>query len=168
MTPSIGRTLHLFADLLPSWTLVPILTLLPNFGGFHRTFQRVRLASGGRLLLRTPGPVPFGTCICSNVETILSWTCHVYGPFEFRTSLGTSILPSTRWISIQLAAGSSSSTKRKVQPPRKSEIRRYLCITLYHVIKQTTPTKTMAADTSDSSPLRENEWQNIKLNGILW
>ena len=44
------------------------------------------------LLLRTPAPVPFGTCICSNVETILSWTCHVYGPFEFRTSLGTSIL----------------------------------------------------------------------------
>ena len=38
------------------------------------------------------GPVPFGTCICSNVETILSWTCHVYGPFEFQTSLGTSIL----------------------------------------------------------------------------
>ena len=34
----------------------------------------------------------FGTCICSNVETILSWTCHVYGPFEFWTSLGTSIL----------------------------------------------------------------------------
>ena len=30
--------------------------------------------------------------ICSNVETILSWTCHVYGPFEFRASLGTSIL----------------------------------------------------------------------------
>ena len=42
--------------------------------------------------LRSPDPVPFGTCICSNVETILSWTCHVYGPFEFRTSLGTSIL----------------------------------------------------------------------------
>ena len=69
---------------------LPILTLLPNFGGFHRTLQRVRLANRGRLLLRTPGPVPFGTYICSNVETILSWTCHVYGPFEFRTSLGTS------------------------------------------------------------------------------
>ena len=68
------------------------LTLLPNFGGFHGTLQRVRLANRGRLLLRTPGPVPFWTCICSNVETILSWTCHVYGPFEFRTSLGTSIL----------------------------------------------------------------------------
>ena len=54
--------------------------------------QRMRLAIRGRLLLWTPGPVPFGTCICSNVETILSWTCHVYGPFEFRTSLGTSIL----------------------------------------------------------------------------
>ena len=54
--------------------------------------QRVRLANRGRLLLRTPGPVPFGTCICSYVETILSWTCRVYGPFEFRTSLCTSIL----------------------------------------------------------------------------
>ena len=64
----------------------------PNFGGFHRTLQRVRLANRGRLLLRTPGPVPFGTCMCSYIETILSWTCHVYGPFEFRTSLGTSIL----------------------------------------------------------------------------
>ena len=62
-------------------------------GGFHRTLQRVRLANRGRLLLRTPGPVQFETCICSNFETILSWTCHVYGPFEFRTSLGTSILP---------------------------------------------------------------------------
>ena len=67
------------------WTLLPILTLLPNFGGFHRTLQRVQLANRGRLLLRTPGPVPFGTYICCNVETILSWTCHVYGPFEFRT-----------------------------------------------------------------------------------
>ena len=81
-----------------NWTIIPILTLLPNFGGFHRTLQRVRLANRGRLLLRTPGPVPFGTCICSNVETILSWTCHVYGPFEFRTSLGTSILLSTTQI----------------------------------------------------------------------
>ena len=92
MTHSIDKTLHQFANLLPNWTLLPILILLPNFGGFHRTLQRMRLANRGRLLLRTPGPVPFGTCICSNVETILSWTCHVYGPFEFLTSLGTSIL----------------------------------------------------------------------------
>ena len=54
--------------------------------------QRMRLANRGRLLLRTPGHVPFGTCICSNLDTILSWTCHVYGPSECRTSLGTSIL----------------------------------------------------------------------------
>ena len=92
MTPSIDQTLHQFANVLPNWTLIPILTLLPNFGGFHRTLQRVRLANRGRLLLQTPGPVPFGTCICSNVETILSWTCRVFGPLEFRTSLGTSIL----------------------------------------------------------------------------
>ena len=44
-----------------------------------------------RLLLRAPGLLPFGTCICSYVDTILFWTCHVYVPFEFRTSLGTSI-----------------------------------------------------------------------------
>ena len=92
MTPSIDQILHQFANLLLNWTLLPILTLLPNFGDFHRTLQRVRLANRGCLLLRAPGPVPFWTCICSNVETILSWTCHAYGPFEFRTSLGTSIL----------------------------------------------------------------------------
>ena len=109
MTPSIVQTLHLFANLLPNWTLISILTLLPNFGGFHGTLQRVRLANRGRLLLRTPGPVPFGTCICSNVETILSWTCHVYGPFEFRTSLGTSIFLSREfWVlaSCQLLSNS--------------------------------------------------------------
>ena len=66
MTPSIDQTLHQFASLLPNWTLIP------NFGGFHRTLQWVWLANRGRLLLRTPGPVPFGICICSNVETILS------------------------------------------------------------------------------------------------
>ena len=92
MTHSIDQTLHQFANVLPNLTLLLILTLLPNFAGFHRTLQRMRLANRGRLLLRTPGPVPFGTCICSNVETIISGTCHVYGPFEIQTSLGTSFL----------------------------------------------------------------------------
>ena len=72
MTPSIDQTLHQFANLLPNWTLLPIFTLLPYFGGSHRKLQRVRLANRGRLLPRTPGPVPFRTCICSSVETILS------------------------------------------------------------------------------------------------
>ena len=72
--------------------------------GFHRTLilQRVRLANRGRLLLRPPGPVPFGTCICSNVETIHSLTCNVYGPFECRTCLGTSILLVSTYISFFL------------------------------------------------------------------
>ena len=56
----------------------------------------MRLANRGHLLLRTPVPVPFGTCICSNVETILSWTCHIYRLSEFWTSLGTSILLSIK------------------------------------------------------------------------
>ena len=38
----------------------------------RRAKSPLLLANRGRLLLRTPGPVPFGTCICSNVETILS------------------------------------------------------------------------------------------------
>ena len=75
-----------------SGLFLPILTLLPYFWGFNRTLQWVRLDNRGRLLLRTSGPVLFGTCISSNVETILSWTYHVYGPFEFLTSLGTFIL----------------------------------------------------------------------------
>ena len=57
-------------------------------GGFVGHLKRVRLANRGRLLFWIPDPVRFGTCICSN----LSWTCHVYGPFEFRTFLGTSIV----------------------------------------------------------------------------
>ena len=95
MTPSIDQTLHLFANLLPNWTFIPILTLLPSFGGFHRTLQRLRLANRGRLFLRKPGPVPFGTCICSNVETVLSWACRVCGPFGFRASLGASVFIKT-------------------------------------------------------------------------
>ena len=58
----------------------------------NRTFATGTASRQRTLLLKTSGPVLFGTCICSNVETILSWTCHISGPFEFRTSLGTSIL----------------------------------------------------------------------------
>ena len=100
MTPSIDKTLHQFANLIPNWTL-----FLPIFGGFHRTLQRMRLANRGRLLLRTPGPVPFGTWICFNVETILSWTCNIYGPFEFRSSLGTSILLLQKLLRMKLFIG---------------------------------------------------------------
>ena len=52
--------------------------------GFHRTLQRVRLANRGRLLLRTPGPVPFGTYVCSNVESILHELV-MFLDFEFLT-----------------------------------------------------------------------------------
>ena len=80
-------------ELITELDFITDFDLITIFGGFHRTLQRVWLANRGRLLLRTPGPVPFGTCICSNVETILSRTCHVYRPFEFWTPLATSILP---------------------------------------------------------------------------
>ena len=92
VTPLTDQTLHQF---LTYHRTRPYYQFWPYFqisGGFHRTFQRVRLANRRHLLLLTPGPVQFETCICSSVETILSWTCHVYGLFEFRTFLGTSIL----------------------------------------------------------------------------
>ena len=94
VTPSTDQTLHHFVNLFyRTWLHCRFWPYYRISGGFHRTFQRVRLANRGRLLLRTSGTVPFGTCICSNVETILSWTWHVYGPLGFRTSLGTYILP---------------------------------------------------------------------------
>ena len=40
-TPLIAQTLHQFANLLPNWTLLPILTLKPTFGGFYRALQRM-------------------------------------------------------------------------------------------------------------------------------
>ena len=91
-------TLH-WSDIFPNRDIVAELDLITVFDVitlFREVsighLQRVRLANRGRLLLRRPDPVPLRTCICSNVETILSWTCHIYVPFEFRTTLGTSIL----------------------------------------------------------------------------
>ena len=60
---------------------------------FHISEWKVRLAYLWRtLLLQSSGSVPFGTCICCNVETFHSLTCRVHGPFEFRTYLGILIL----------------------------------------------------------------------------
>ena len=39
--------------------------------------QRVWLANRGGSLLRTPCPVLFMACMCSNVEISLSLTCHL-------------------------------------------------------------------------------------------
>ena len=95
---SLNRDLVTELDLI---TVFDVITLFREISLGH--LQRVRLANRGRLLLMTPGPVPVGTYICSNVETILSWTRHVYGPFEFRTSLyplatlRVKVLHSGRW-----------------------------------------------------------------------
>ena len=67
-----------WSDITPIWELITELDFITDFD----------LITKLGLLLRTPGSVSFWTCICTNVETILSWTCHVYGPFdhEFGTS----------------------------------------------------------------------------------
>ena len=66
----------------PTW-LLPTLTLLLNIG-FHRTSatgvacRQGTLSSSGHPVLSH-----FGTCICSNVETNLSWNCLVSGRLNF-------------------------------------------------------------------------------------
>ena len=61
MTPLTDQTLHQFFNLTgPYYHCWPYYHISR---GFHGTLQRVRLANTGRLLLRTPSPVPFRTCI---------------------------------------------------------------------------------------------------------
>ena len=67
------------------WTLLPNLTFYLIVQGFHRTYatgaacqQRTLTYSSGHLVLSH-----FGTCMCSNVETNLSWTCFVSGLLNF-------------------------------------------------------------------------------------
>ena len=74
------------------WTFLPNLTFYPIARGFHRTFQRVRHANRGRLLLRTPGSVPLWDLevfLCWD-QSLLNMSC--FRTFEFRTSLGLSLL----------------------------------------------------------------------------
>ena len=75
------------------WTLLPNLAFYLIMRGFHRKFAKVRHANRGRLLLRTPGPVPFWDLhvfLCPD-QSLLNLSC--LRTFEFRTSLGTSVLP---------------------------------------------------------------------------
>ena len=61
--------------------------------------QRVRHANRGRLLLRTPGPVPFGICKCSFVATTNTQsyiTQPIHDPFPELTSYRTWLL-SLNW-----------------------------------------------------------------------
>ena len=94
----ICDTLHLSdmslnRDLVTELDLIAVFDVIAYFREVSTEYlQRVWQDNMEHLLLRTPGPVPFGTYICSNVETIIYWTCNVYGPFVFRTSRVTSLL----------------------------------------------------------------------------
>ena len=58
VTPSIDRTLHHFLT-VTDLDLITEFDFLPNYARFSiEYFQRARHANRGRLLLRTPGPVP--------------------------------------------------------------------------------------------------------------
>ena len=128
-------------------TVFDVITLFREVSMGH--LQRVRLANRGHLLLQTPGPVPFGTWICSNVETILSWKCHVFGPFGFRTSLGTSIflIVPWKWRWDHGARGSQYRLLGQFYQPASLPTRIYKDWTLdvnshYMEVMQSTPTRT--------------------------
>ena len=57
--PTTDQTLYKYQAV----ALLPNSTFCRIFRGFHRTFATDGHADRGRLLLRTPGPIPFGTCI---------------------------------------------------------------------------------------------------------
>ena len=68
-----SNSIYLNCDLVIELDLISAFDVIPYFREVSiEHLQRVRLANRGRLLLRTPGDIPFGTCICSNVETIHS------------------------------------------------------------------------------------------------
>ena len=84
-----------FTQSWPCYRTRPYYRFWPYYqilGGFHRTF-----ATGATCQQRTLTPPdtwhsPIWDLHICNIETILSRACHVYGSFEFQTSLGTSIL----------------------------------------------------------------------------
>ena len=66
-------TYSLNGDLVTELDFITIIDVITYFWEVSiEHLQQVQLAKRGCLLLQTPGPVPFRTCICSNVETILS------------------------------------------------------------------------------------------------
>ena len=75
---------------LNTWELLLQNSILVHFS--HRTFATGAASQHRALTPLTPGPIPFVTCICSNVETILSRTCLIFPDCELRTFLSTSIL----------------------------------------------------------------------------
>ena len=88
--PLIGHYTNFWPLLI--WTLLPNLTFYLIVQGFHRDMQRVRHANRGRLLLRTPSPVPLWDLhvfLCRD-QFLLNLSC--LRTFEFRTPLGTSLL----------------------------------------------------------------------------
>ena len=68
-------TTHYSSDFIPNRDLITELDILTNFVSIEH-LQQVWHIDRGRSLLRTPGPVPFGTFICCTCwDHSFSWTC---------------------------------------------------------------------------------------------
>ena len=92
MTPSIDKILHRFLTVI-DLDLTTAFDFLPNWARFQQNIcngcdmPTEDAYSAGHLVLSN-----FGTCMCSNVETNLLSCFRI---FDFRTSLGTSLLLSS-------------------------------------------------------------------------
>ena len=90
LTPSISPT----CDLVPNWILLPYLTFYPIA---IEALRRMWHANRWLLLMRTPRPVllwDFYVFLCWD-KCLPNLSC--FPTFEFRTSLGTSILLRAFW-----------------------------------------------------------------------
>ena len=87
-TWSYWSDISIICDLVNELDLITVFDFITLFREiFIRHLQRVRLANRRRLLLRAPVPVPFGTCICSNVSKEVLWSVRgsyqtIWGPLS--------------------------------------------------------------------------------------
>ena len=83
MTPSIDRTLHQFLT-ITDLDLITEFDFLPNCARFpYNICNRCSMPTEDAYSSRHLVLSHFGTCMCSNVETNLSWTCLVSGLLNF-------------------------------------------------------------------------------------
>ena len=83
-------TTHYRSDFIPSHDFINELDLLPNFWVVSiEHLWRLWHADRWRLLLRTPCPVLFGTCIYFLLRPIVFRTCRIFSDYAIRISLGT-------------------------------------------------------------------------------
>ena len=105
VTPSIDQALYQCLNLLLVWTLLQNLTFYLIARGFHRTF-----ATGAACQQMTPSPPETWSCPTLGLASVLmlrpiSPELVLFPDFEFRASLGTSVLLNGHLLQIFVTIG---------------------------------------------------------------